>query len=228
MNAVRVAARTQPAEQAMIIFHGLGDSGSGWSFLADYLQKDPAFSHTRFIFPHAPILPVTANGGMKMPAWFDIMEWSLTPSKVDTEGFQRSLGVAQIYVQEQIDAGIEPENIIVGGFSQGAALALASAVTLPVKIGGFVSLSGFCIIPKKLRQIKNVKNVDTPVFHGHGDCDPVVALSMGQQAKEFFTGECGIRHYDLRIYPGLEHSTSPEEMVDLVEFIKKIFKLHKS
>lgn len=228
MSAVRVAAKIQPAEQAMIIFHGLGDSGSGWSFLAEYLQKDPAFAHTRFIFPHAPILSVTANGGMKMPAWFDIMEWSLTPSKVDTEGFLRSLGVAQIYVQEQIDAGIRPENIIVGGFSQGAALALASAVTLPVKIGGFVSLSGFCTITEKLRQIKNQKNVETPVFHGHGDCDPVISLYKGQEAKNFFTSECGIRHYDFRIYPGLEHSTAPEEMIDLVQFIKNIFKLHKN
>lgn len=227
-NALRIASKVQPAEQALIILHGLGDSGSGWSFLADYLQRDPAFAHTRFIFPNAPSVPITVNGFMKTAAWFDIFEWSLTPSRVDTEGALKSLNVVQNYVQEQIDAGIKPENIIVGGFSQGAAIALAAAVTLPVKIGGFISLSGFCCTSAAgLSESKNSKNTDTPIFHGHGDYDQVVPLQKGQLAKNFYTKECGMKNYDFRTYHGLQHSTSPEEMLDIIDFIKRVFKLYK-
>lgn len=224
-SAVRVAAKVQPAEQALIVFHGLGDSGSGWSFLADFLQRDPSFKHTKFIFPNAPTIPVTANGGMRMPAWFDILEWTLSPSRADIEGTFRSLNLVQEYVQEQIDAGIKPENIIVGGFSQGAAISLASSMTLPVKIGGFVSLSGFCCAPFEAFQSSKSKNTDTPIFHGHGDDDPVVALQSGQAAKEFYTKNCGMQNYNFKTYRGLEHSTSPEEILDLTEFIKKVFNL---
>lgn len=227
-TAVRVAAKVQRAEQALIIFHGLGDSGSGWSFLADFLQKDPSFQHTKFIFPNAPNIPVTVNSGMRMPAWFDILEWSLSPSRADVEGTLRSLNVIQKYVQEQIDAGIKPENIIVGGFSQGAAISLASSMTLPVKVGGFVALSGFCCAPFEAFQSSSSKNLDTPIFHGHGDDDPVVPLQSGKAAKEFYTSKCGMQNYDFRVYRGLEHSTSPEEIFDLIEFIKNVFSMSRS
>lgn len=224
-SAIRIASKVQPAEQAMIIFHGLGDTGSGWSFFADFLQKDPAFHKTRFVFPNAPGIPVTVSGGMRMPAWFDILEWTLSPSKADTEGVFKSLDVIQQCVQEQIDSGIKPENIIVGGFSQGAAISLASTMTLPFKIGGFVSLSGFCCTPKDAFNNSTSKNLATPVFHGHGDEDPVVPLKSGQSAREFYTKDCGLQNYTFKVYSGLEHSTSPEEMVDLISFIKKVFKL---
>ncbi|QLL31972.1 hypothetical protein HG536_0C01400 [Torulaspora globosa] len=224
-SAVRVASRAQPAEQALIIFHGLGDTGSGWSFLADFLQRDPAFSRTRFVFPNAPSIPITANGGMKMPAWFDILEWTLSPTKADTEGVFRSLDVIQRCVQEQIDSGIKPENIIVGGFSQGAAISLAATMTLPMKVGAFVSLSGFCCTSKDAFNHTSSKNLATPVFHGHGDQDPIVPLKNGQIARDFYTRDCGLTNYTFKVYPGLEHSTSPEEMVDLIAFIKKVFRL---
>lgn len=224
-TAVRIASKVQPAEKALIIFHGLGDSGSGWSFLADFLQRDPAFSHTKFVFPNAPAIPITVNGGMRMPGWFDILEWSVNPTKQDTEGVLRSLDVVKTYVQEQIDAGIKPENIVVGGFSQGAAISLASTMTLPVKIGGFISLSGFPCLPKESLNGASSKNLGTPIFHGHGDQDPIVALRSGQDARDYYTKECGLQNYTFKMYPGLEHSMCPEEMVDLVSFIKKVLRL---
>lgn len=105
--------------------HGLGDTGSGWGFLAQYLQqRDPAaFQHTNFVFPNAPELHVTANGGALMPAWFDILEWDPSFSKVDSDGFMNSLNSIEKTVKQEIDKGIKPEQIIIGGFSQGAALA---------------------------------------------------------------------------------------------------------
>ena len=123
---------------------------------------------------------------------------------------------------------IPDTNNIVGGFSQGAAISLASSMTLPVKVGGFVALSGFCCAPFEAFQSSSSKNLDTPIFHGHGDDDPVVPLQSGKAAKEFYTSKCGMQNYDFRVYRGLEHSTSPEEIFDLIEFIKNVFSMSRS
>ncbi|EDO18229.1 hypothetical protein Kpol_543p59 [Vanderwaltozyma polyspora DSM 70294] len=225
LSAVNYASKLQPAKQVLIVFHGLGDTGNGWSFLAEYLQRDPAFSHTKFVFPNAPVMPITANGGMSMPGWFDILEWNLSSSNVDSTGFLKSLKLVESFVKQEVDAGMDPSQIIVGGFSQGAALSLASSVTLPYKIGGFVSLSGFCIIPSILLNMKNDKNLSTPIFHGHGDMDPIVPFPVGKMSSEFFTEKCGMQNYSFNTYRGLEHSTSLEEINELVTFIKKTWNI---
>lgn len=225
LSAVRVAARCQPAEQALIVFHGLGDSGHGWSFLADYLQRDPAFNKMRFIFPNAPMIPITSNSNVKMPAWFDIPEWTFAEETADVEGTIKSVRTVQAYIQEQIDNGIRPENIVIGGFSQGAALTLAAAAILPFKIGGVFALSGFCQIKDRLMQLKNDNNIDTPIFHGHGNVDPVIQLPWGQEAHAFFTKEVGIKNYSFHVYKGMEHSSSPQEIQDLIQFIKECLKI---
>ncbi|GCE97598.1 hypothetical protein ZYGM_004002 [Zygosaccharomyces mellis] len=226
LSAVRVAARSQPAEKALIVFHGLGDSGHGWSFLADYLQRDPSFKSTRFIFPNAPTIPISCYCNMQAPGWFDIPDIGFSQEKADVEGTLRSVDTLQAFVQEQIDKGIRPENIIVGGFSQGAALALAASALLPFKIGGFFCLSGFCQIQPRLMQLKNNINNETPMFHGHGDEDPIVWLSRGQEAYEFFIREVGLRNYEFHIYKGMEHSSSAKELQELIQFIKNSLHLN--
>lgn len=227
MNGLRIAARVQPARQTIIFLHGLGDTGSGWGFFAQYLQqRDPtSFQHTNFVFPNAPEVHVTANGGALMPAWFDILEWDSSFSKVDSDGFMNSLNAIEKTVKQEIDKGIKPEQIIVGGFSQGAALALASSVTLPWKVAGIVALSGFGYIPGILKQHKNDLNVKTPIFHGHGDMDPVVPIALGLSAKKFYQDTCGVQDYEFKIYSGMAHSTVPEELDDLTAFLKKCLSL---
>ncbi|CCF56601.1 hypothetical protein KAFR_0B03050 [Kazachstania africana CBS 2517] len=225
-TAIKIASKIQPATHALIVFHGLGDSGQGWSFLASQLQNDKAFEKTDFIFPNAPTVPVTANGGMVMPSWFDILDWDPEMRKVDAKGYFRSIDVVANCVKEQIEKGIMPENIIVGGFSQGASLSLGSSLTLPWKIGGFVSLSGFISKDESIWQKrKNDLNVNTPIFHGHGTWDPVVAVKKGKEAQEFFTKDCGFKDFEFHTYEGMEHSVSPEEMIDLISFIKRAWGL---
>ncbi|AET39312.1 palmitoyl-(protein) hydrolase Ecym_4247 [Eremothecium cymbalariae DBVPG len=223
LSAVRVAAKAEPAQQAMIIFHGLGDSGSGWSFLAEYIQRDLAFSKTRFIFPNAPTLSIVANGNYPMPAWFNIYSWGEDRSRVDNAGLMDSLKTVERFVTEQVTSGIRPENIIVGGFSQGAALALASAVTLPIKIGGFVAFSGFGGFEDALELQKKNMNLDSPIFHGHGDIDPIVSFSKGKDVYKQLTQRFKFSNFTFNSYPGLEHGTSPEELGDAIEFVKNIY-----
>ncbi|SCU87062.1 LAFA_0E04478g1_1 [Lachancea sp. 'fantastica'] len=220
ISAIRVAARAQPAKQAIIFLHGLGDSGSGWSFFAEFLQRDALFKHTNFVFPNAPVLNITANGNYPMPAWFDIREWEEVQSRPDVDGFLKSLDTVRKLIDEQVENGIAAENIVVGGFSQGASLALASAMSLPVKIGGVVALSGFSMINDKLLELKQPINKDTPVFHGHGSADPVISLEMGQRAQKFYTGPGGLTRYTMKVYPGMPHSTCPQEIDDVVSFLR--------
>ncbi|QLG74509.1 hypothetical protein HG535_0G03920 [Zygotorulaspora mrakii] len=226
MSAVRIAAKVLPANTGIVILHGLGDTANGFPrTIANYLRGIPAFEQTSFILPDAPISPVSLNNGYKMPSWFDIYELSAHPSRVDADGFMKSLGVIEKCVQEHIDAGIKPENIVVCGFSQGAALSLSSAATLPVKIGAFAAFSGFVTIPNQLRQIKKDHNLDTPIFHGHGDSDPVVPLEGGFIAKDFYQNDCGFKNIQFEVYKGMDHSVCPEEMDQFVKFLKRALKM---
>lgn len=225
LSAVRVASRAQPTKNVVVVFHGLGDSGSGWTFLADFLQRSPAFAHTRFVFPNAPNMRIDANGGMLMPAWFNLYDWENPEAKIDVQGITDSLKVVDSYVQDQIDSGIPAENIILGGFSQGASLALASTVTSPHKLGGFFALSGFMGLKKHdLEPLAKNLNQTTPVFHGHGTQDPVIPIHYGLEAKNFFEKQFHLSEYEFKAYNGMAHSTSPEEMQDLVQFLLKIIK----
>lgn len=222
LNAVRVASKCEPVHQAVIILHGLGDSGSGWSFMADYLQKDPAFSHTRFIFPNAPIINIEINGNYPMPGWFNIHSCEIWEN-FDYKGYSKSLKVAEKFIYEQIEDGIKPENIIIGGFSQGASITLGAALTLPMKIGGFLALSGFCSFDNSLISIKKNFNLDTPIFHGHGDSDMIIPLKEGKRTHSELTSKLGLTSYQFNVYQGLDHGTSLEELNDVIKFMKNVF-----
>ena len=227
-NAIRVAAKVQPATSAIIVFHGLGDTGAGWEFLADHLRADKAFQSTNFVFPNAPMMSITANAGTAMPAWFDIKEWEPYISDFDTEGYMKSLGVVSDYIKEQIDGGIPATNIVVGGFSQGAALALGSMLDLRWKIGGFFSLSGFLSNDLKriiweneeTQRLKSI-NIETPVFQAHGDIDPMVALRKAESTRDFMVKDCGFKNLEFHVYRDMVHTTVPQEIDDLIGFIKR-------
>ncbi|CAB4255456.1 similar to Saccharomyces cerevisiae YLR118C Acyl-protein thioesterase responsible for depalmitoylation of Gpa1p [Maudiozyma barnettii] len=231
-QAVRIASRTKPHTHVLIVLHGLGDTGQGWTFLASELQQEKCFDSTSFIFPNAPHIPITANSGMHMPGWFDIKEWDPHMKQFDTEGYLKSLQCVEDYVEEQMKNGIPAKNIIIGGFSQGAALTLGSTLNLKEKIGGFFALSGFInsgikdvIWDNEVNKSAKSCNLDTPIFHGHGDWDPIVAIEKGKQAERYLTEECHFKDYNFHEYAHLEHSVAPQELRDLTNFIKKCWQM---
>lgn len=241
LSAVRINPVKQPVKYAVIFLHGLGDSGAGWTFLSDQAQsfnKDSSskfygkFDHVKFIFPNAPSIPVTCNNGHRMPAWFDIFSLGGTAGAEDTKGFLKSVETIKQYIDEVVnETGISEDKIILGGFSQGAALSLASTVYLDKKLAGFVSMSGFLRTKDELIDtIKNkygddpkkLVNYDTPILHCHGDSDPVIPYEFGLLTKDFYKKELGFPKYKFLKFTGLQHSASPIEIENVLEFIQQV------
>lgn len=223
VQVIKMLAKTTTPKYSIIFLHGLGDSGNGWSFLAEQLRNMNAslFNQCSFIFPTAPVMPITANAGYPMNAWFDLPEWDPEMRKFDNDGYKLTLTTTlQSLVQEQLDSGIEPQNIVLGGFSQGAAMTLGAVLTLPWKIGGFISLSGFVSCQKPLfDECYSAKNKDTPIFHGHGDMDPVVSLKKGQESRDWLVKNYQLSNYKFNVYSGLPHSLDPRELQDIYQFL---------
>jgi len=131
----------QPADACVFIIHGLGADGHDFEPLVPALAL-PESANVRFIMPHAPRLPVTINGGMVMPAWYDILAMDLG-RRVDEVQLKKSAERIQALIQEQIDQGIDSQRIIVAGFSQGGAVAYQAALSFPQPLGGLLAMSTY-------------------------------------------------------------------------------------
>lgn len=209
---------------ATIIFsHGLGDTAAGWApFAASIKSRHP---HVKWILPTASNNPVTLNGGMKMPSWFDIR--TLTPpsagrsSMEDEAGMLASAARISALVSAEVDAGIAADRIIIGGFSQGAVIALLTGITSERKLAGLISLSGFLGLSDKIGSMQSERAKDLPIFWGHGTGDQVVRYAWGQQSRDRLV-ELGFKHVEFNSYPGMGHSLCDKESDDVETFIRKV------
>ncbi|OJJ43064.1 hypothetical protein ASPZODRAFT_19763 [Penicilliopsis zonata CBS 506.65] len=212
----------------VIMAHGLGDSGSGWMFLAQNWRRRGKFDEVAFVFPNAPIIPITVNFGMQMPGWYDLtklgrdMEFEEALSTQDETGIVRSRDYFNTLIKEEIEKGIKPSRIVLGGFSQGGAVSLFTGVTSKEKLGGVFGLS--CYLPLSDR-IKNYIPTDwpsktTPFFLAHGDEDAVVKYEFGMKSAALLK-EMGLENVSFNPYDGLGHSADPREIEDLERFLEK-------
>lgn len=224
--AVRIPAKK--IHTASIIFlHGLGDSGHGWSFLSEEAARLNKLQHVKFIFPHAPQQPVSLNMGMKMPSWYDIKELSSIQARQDEPGVLKSIDRLKQIIAEEVEAGIPTDRIIIGGFSQGCAVSLATSVVFDKPLAGVIGLSGYlpikdtivsCSVDNKVDSI----NKKTPYFLGHGTSDPVVQLQYGRLSKDTLINTLDRENVSWNEYPGMEHSVCPEELDAIMKFAEKV------
>jgi len=209
---------------ATIIFsHGLGDSGQGWSFLANMLG--PRMQHITWIFPNAPVQPVTVNMGMSMPSWYDIMELGSDATEgrsEDEKGMLESARSINTIITEQIDAGIDSGRILVGGFSQGGVIGVLTGLTSERKLAGIVALSCYVPLRSKMASMRSDTALKFPVFWGHGTADPVVPYAWGKRSVEFLKDTLGMRAVTFKSYPRMEHSANEEELAHLGDFISQV------
>lgn len=206
----------------VIVGHGLGDSGAGWTFLAENWRLRSKFDEVTFIFPNAPNIPITCNSGMQMPGWYDIKSLNdLASREEDEPGIMRSVSYFHSLIDTEISKGISSDRIVLGGFSQGGAMSLISGITCPHKLGGIFGLSCYLLLQSKLKELvpANNPNKNTPIFMGHGDADAVVRHEWGKEsADELLKAGWNV---DFRTYKGLPHSAIPEEIDDLEAYLNK-------
>jgi len=215
---------------ATVIFvHGLGDSGHGWKPVADMFQSDPAMSHIKWVLPHAPTKPVTANMGMEMPSWFDILSFGFNAAE-DEKGMLETVSSLNALISTELSTtDIDASHIVLGGFSQGGAMSLLTGLTNERKLGGVAVLSGWLPLKEKFKAMASPRASQIPVFWGHGTADPLVMYNLGTESVEFLTKTIGFVQtsgsttgLDFRSYEGMAHSSCPKELNDLSEWIKRV------
>ena len=208
----------EPSAQAtasVIWLHGLGASGHDFEPIVPELQL-PADLAVRFIFPHAPQIPVTVNGGMVMPAWYDILAMDID-RKVDEAGVLASADAVDALIEREIARGIPSERIIIAGFSQGGAVAYQAALRHPKPLAGLLTLSTYMAMPVT----PSNANASLPVMICHGSMDPMVPEQLGQRAAATLT-ELGYTP-QYKSYP-MEHMVCLEQIRDIGQWLTERLK----
>ena len=172
----------RPARSSVIWLHGLGADGHDFPPIVPELGLEAELA-VRFVFPHAPTIPVSINGGMPMPAWYDILGLDFD-QRHDEAGIRRSAERVRALIEREHARGIPSERIVLAGFSQGGAIALFVALREKEPLAGIVALSTYVVLPKALEVERSPANQRTPIFQAHGTLDPVVAFERGRSARE--------------------------------------------
>jgi phospholipase/carboxylesterase len=167
-------------QHAVIWLHGLGADGHDFEPIVPQLGCAAA-RPVRFVFPHAPVRPVTINGGMAMRAWYDILGVDIDRNQ-DRDGIDDSLRRVDALLDEQIDAGIDPGRIVLAGFSQGGAIALRCGLARRQRLAGLIGLSTYLLDSGSLDEWSTESARGLPIFMGHGSQDPIVPVGLGQAA----------------------------------------------
>ncbi|MEC5398900.1 alpha/beta hydrolase [Uliginosibacterium sp. H1] len=182
LDAIELESAADP-RFAVIWLHGLGADGSDFVPVVPELGLPPS-PGVRFVFPHAPAIPVTCNGGYVMRAWYDILSLGGLSREVDEFGVVRSCDAVRALIARENARGIPCERIVLAGFSQGGAIAYTTGLTHPEKLAGIIALSTYIPSLKLLDDSFSEANRSTPVFAAHGNFDDVVAPQLGLRARD--------------------------------------------
>jgi len=219
---------------SMIFLHGLGDTGHGWASILNTIRPD----HLKVICPTAPVIPITLNLGFRMPAWFDIESLENLEEETDIEGVRASAELVYKHIDMERRAGIPSNRIIVGGFSQGAALALYCALHYPEPLAGCVALSTFfpeAKLPKpgdltnKGEKDSDISyfslsrstylSSDIPFFQAHGEMDTILPLKYGVNTSKLL--KSFLDNHEFKTYK-IQHECSDRELHDVKAFVERV------
>lgn len=212
-----IEIETAPAPTAAVIWmHGLGDDGHGWSQVVPALQLPPP-PGIRFLFPHAPTMPVAINNGYVMRAWYDIKDADLH-ARADLPGVRRSQAQVEALIARENARGIPSSRIVLAGFSQGGAVALYAGLRHRERLAGIVALSTYLIDAPGLAAEAAPANRDVPIFMAHGTHDPVVRFAWAELSRKAL--EAGGWKVEWHAYP-MEHAAVAEEIEAAGIFLRK-------
>jgi len=221
IKPITLVPKAQFKQQGTVIFlHGLGDTGYGWLSIMEQLHKHTP--NIKYILPTAPARPVTINGGVSMPAWYDIKTLNEKSRLGESlEGLSDTTKSISDLIEEEIGNGIPSHKIMLGGFSQGGASAMYIGYTYPKKLAGFLFLSSY--LPQREEFIEKVTDANkaTEFLMCHGESDGVIQVDWGRRSCEQLKllGRKGT----LKIYPDMAHEASNEEITDCLNFILRTY-----
>jgi phospholipase/carboxylesterase len=217
LDAIEI--ETTPAPTASIIWlHGLGADGHDFEPIVPELGL-PKSTAVRFIFPHAPVRPVTINGGARMRAWYDV-----TPDgQQDAGGIRASEAHVEALITRERTRGIAAGAIVLAGFSQGGAMALQTGLRHPERLAGILALSAYLPLPDALALEASAANRDVPIFMAHGTQDPVIPLSWAKRSRDFLVGLGYAVDWHEYLMP---HSVCAEEIADIGHSLRRILPAH--
>jgi phospholipase/carboxylesterase len=204
-----------PARSTVILLHGLGADGNDFVPMVAELGL-PAEMAVRFIFPNAPAIPVTINGGYVMPAWYDITEINID-RKIDAAQLIASAENIRLLIDRETDRGIPSERIVLAGFSQGGAVAYQTALTYMQPLAGLLCMSSYFATRETITP--NSANRNLPVFICHGTQDPMVPERMGREAQRELTDRGYAVEY--QSYP-MEHAVCAREIGDIARWLQRV------
>jgi phospholipase/carboxylesterase len=216
LPGIEIEIAPQPVA-AVIWLHGLGADGNDFAALVPELKLDGC-PPIRFVFPHAPSMPVSLNGGYVMPAWYDIFGADLV-SRQDAAGIEKSRQAIAALIEHEISRGIPAHRIVLAGFSQGCAMALHTGLRFPHRLAGLIALSGYLPLADTLLAERTQANAHVPIFMGHGNVDPVVLAARGESTRDLLnTLGYAVQWHS---YP-MQHSVHPREVADLSAFLASV------
>jgi phospholipase/carboxylesterase len=211
-----IEIETAPNPKFCVIWlHGLGADGNDFAPIVPELRL-PKSAAVRFIFPNADHMPVTINGGYRMPAWYDILSLDGSNRKIDEAGILATRHRIRALIMRENARGIPSDRIVLAGFSQGGAMAYTVGLTHPEKLAGIMPLSAYNPAPDLIQSEFDPINRDTPIFAGHGTQDNVVLLPMGTDARDL-AQQLGCT-VEWHTYP-MAHSVCIEEIRDIGQWL---------
>ena len=220
MDLQTIELNPGPAPSAtIIILHGLGADGTDFLPMADELQLD-AVGPVRYLFPRAPVRPVTINGGHVMRAWYDILGADLA-KREDEAGLRESMAAVGRLIDREVARGVPAQRIVLAGFSQGCAITLGAGLRHPQRLAGLAGLSGYLPLAGTTAAERHTANAQTPLFLAHGHRDGVVPLARGEAARDLLKGMG--QPLQWHEYP-MEHSVCMEEVQALQQWLLHVLK----
>ena len=216
MDALEIVTGKAP-DSAVIWLHGLGADGHDFAPIVPELGL-PSSAKVRFIFPHAPMLPVTINGGYVMPAWYDVKSLDLSQEE-DAAGIQSSQRQLEALLRHELERGIASTRIVLAGFSQGGAIALHTGLRYAAPLAGVLALSTYLPLPHTLRTEASPANTALPLFMAHGTADSVIPLAHGAASRDLLRQDG--HAVEWHEYP-MAHSVCAEEISDIGMWLTRI------
>jgi len=209
-----------PATACVIWMHGLGADGNDFVPIVPELNL-PTGHGVRFVFPNAPTMPVTINGGYVMRAWYDIVSAELD-KRADESGVRRSQALIEELIADQRSKGIAADRILLAGFSQGGVIALQTGLRHPEKLAGIMALSTYLACADSLGVEASAANRKIPLFMVHGSMDPVIPVALAKLSK----ARLETHGYKVEWHEyGMPHSVCAEEIDDIAAFLKRVLAL---